>query len=140
MLNRMIAEIKFNREIDPDKDFVSPGGYHFLAKGKKIDFDFMNCAGYVNKKDRSVLHIEGACPDVDSFDCIKSITADDFRNIDNIDDFYVHICGDDLMVKSILSIELEFYHETSDEYEVIKVSDSVLDKYNNKEEDEKNAY
>ena len=38
-ITKMVMDIKFDRPIDTDKHYISPGGYVFVSEGKAYQFD-----------------------------------------------------------------------------------------------------
>lgn len=54
----MYAEItiRMDREIEPGKHYIMPGGYEVTASGKQYQFDFNDCYGHVDVHDKTLVH------------------------------------------------------------------------------------
>lgn len=82
---KQFLDIKFDRPIDKDNDFISPGGYEIeLKDGRTIRFDFLDYEGYVDDEDPSVLHIIHSNLDIDVFPESKdllNVKAEDIKCI-----------------------------------------------------------
>lgn len=90
-ITRMYADILFDRDIEPDKHHISPGGYEIIARGlRSLSFDFMWYYGYIDETNKRVLHIEERYVDKSSFpeaakDLIKVV-----ETIDHFSEFYIY--------------------------------------------------
>ena len=135
MIFRMCADIKFNRPINAEKDYISPGGYEIKTNGKTVQFDFEDYEGSVSKEDARVLSSLQKNPDFASFDDLKSLTEDDLRNISEIVDFYVYTGEDDesdLEPVEIINVSFSVLSDASSEWKDIDVPKYVIDAYNKK--------
>ena len=131
----MYADIKFNRPINTEKDYISPGGYEIKTNGKTVQFDFEDYEGSVSKEDARVLSSMQKNPDFNSFDDLKSLTEDDLRNISEIVDFYVYTGEDDesdLEPVEIINVSFSVLSDASSEWKDIDVPKHVIDAYNKK--------
>ena len=125
---RVYFKAKFNREIDKEKDYISPGGFSVIIDGKEIDFDFQDSYSYIDKNDKRYCEFEMINPDLDSFNNISLITKDSVKNISKITECYVYTGESDetdLFVESIESFEFDF-----DDIEN-EISNSILKEFNN---------
>lgn len=86
-ITRMVMDIKFDRKIDSNKHYISPGGHSFKCKGKTYSFDFMDYVGNVDKDDPTILHAE-----VDHLDKDYSTDLSKFnsKKIEAIEEFYIY--------------------------------------------------
>lgn len=131
----MYADIKFNRPINAEKDYISPGGYEIKTNGKTVQFDFEDYEGSVSKEDARILSSMQKNPDFASFDDLKSLTEDDLRNISEIVDFYVYTGEDDesdLEPVEIINVSFSVLSDASSEWKDIDVPKYVIDAYNKK--------
>ena len=68
---RQYLDVKFDRPIDANQHYISPGGYEVeidLPEGKRsVQFDFTEFAGSIDKEDKTILHIEQHDLDTDAF-------------------------------------------------------------------------
>ena len=87
----MYATIRFNRPIDIDKDYISPGGYTIMSNGREYQFDFEDYEGRVDKDESDLLHIECRHPDAYSFADIANITEDTLAGIKEFTEFFIYI-------------------------------------------------
>lgn len=68
MITRMFADIMFDREIDPKKHYISPGGYEIMSiDGDLLQFDFEDYIGNVDQVNKHVLHVEHSNLDLSAF-------------------------------------------------------------------------
>lgn len=79
--------IKFDRPIDKEKHYISPGGYIFKSSGKTYHFDFLTYEGTIDEKDPTVLHT-----DVYHLDEDYSNKLDDFDSaeLEEIEEFFIY--------------------------------------------------
>lgn len=79
---KMYAEILFDREIDKNKHYVSPGSYQVLLKnGRSIYFDFDTFYGNVSDENPRVLECEMCGLDTVSFPEAKDFNPKDMVSI-----------------------------------------------------------
>lgn len=86
---RMYSKVRFNRPIDRDTDYISPGGYTMTMDGKSISFDFEDFTGSVNAEDNTVLDIEQRNPDYECFSALNEVTIDMLEHVTKINEFFV---------------------------------------------------
>lgn len=126
---RMYGDIKFNRAINPDKDYISPGGYEFTMGNKTFNFDFEEYIGNIDAKNPMVLHIECKNPDYDTFgEALKQLKKDDLQHITAIPEFFVFTGEEgetDLKPEKLLNLTFVLPYEN---WENIKVADDVCEK------------
>lgn len=103
---RMCAEIKFNRAVDPDKDYISPGGYEFVMNGKTVCFDFCDYEGGRKPGRPSVVEFVQKNPDYDTFEDLKNVTEDDLKNVEKIEEFFVYL-GEDGESEGLEPVKVE---------------------------------
>lgn len=135
MLNfEMELKIKFNRKINKDIDYISPGGFSMVMNGREIGFDFMTHYGNVDKSDATLCEFWFKEPDVDSFEELNNITEDELKNITSIKECYVYTGesdeeGSDLHEIEIKNIVFYVYNEDDEPTEII-IDHEVLNEYN----------
>lgn len=125
---RMYATIKFNRAIDKQKNFISPGGYCMTMNGKDIEFDFEDYEGSVSKNDDHMLEIMQKNPDYDCFADLENITEEDLKKVTNIGEFYIDIENEDDEESALVPIEIQelSFVLPYNNWEEIHVSKGVL--------------
>lgn len=65
---RQNLKLLFDRAIDKNIDFISPGGYEVkMDEGEYIQFDFVDYYANIDDDDKSILHVECRGLDIDSF-------------------------------------------------------------------------
>lgn len=132
VLYRMYAKIKFNRPLRKT-EFISPGGYEFVMNGKTVTFDFLDYMRIVDDNEPSIISCELKIPD-DGYADTKSITLEDLKNINSINDFYIHF-EDKSLITQIISITFEALNNAgtpTETIETISVPQKVIEEYNNK--------
>ncbi len=86
---RMYADIRFNRNIDSDNDFISPGGYQMKMGDKIVSFDFEEYEGTIDPKSPDVLHIECKNPDYNTFEDLMGLKKENLERVVEIPEFFV---------------------------------------------------
>lgn len=128
-LKAMTASIKFNKPINKDKIFISPGSYEFVAGNKHVRFDFEDFSGTISKDDPTILEIYHKNPDFDSFPEAENINPDIMKNVTAIEEFYINLCPNkdniDADLKPVNLIDCSLYDTDDNEY---VINPSVLDK------------
>ena len=128
----MIFVLQMDREIDKDKNYVSPGGYEFKSSKSEepLQFDFFDYAGYIDSNDRTKILFETELLDKQSFPgIIDKLNKSFCEDINEITDFYIYT-GDDedpeLNLSKIIDVSLLFTDGTK-----IDIKPEVIDKFNN---------
>lgn len=124
---RMNAGIRFDRPIDVNKHYISPGGYEFVMNGRVLQFDFCDYVGNISKNDPYVLEIEQRNPDIASFPDIYKIKKKDLQHVEEIRDFFVYTGEKE--DEKIIPVKLEYidFIVPSGVWECISVPTGVLD-------------
>lgn len=123
---RMIFDLRFDREIDLEKHYISPGGFCFVAAGKEFKFDFKESVKEVSDEDLRVLHCEmryldkTAFPDSSGFGAVCD-------QIEELKDFYV-FTGEfnEPEIHPVKILNLTFY---SDEKGAVQVDKKLFENY-----------
>lgn len=84
----MHARIRFNRPIDENNDYISPGGYAMTMNGKVVEFDFEEYEANIDRDDPAVLDSYQEWLD-DNYTDAENLTSEDFSNITEISEFFV---------------------------------------------------
>ena len=104
MIIEMELQVKFNRPVDLEKDYIVPGGYSMIMDGKKVEFDFCHCSSGISNDDSSVVIFSVTGMDYDSFPTLRKLRIKDLKNISSIGECFVYT-GEpgesDLKVESI---------------------------------------
>ena len=88
-VSRMMGTIQFDRPINTEKHYISPGGYEFVFSGKKVRFDFLDYAGSVDK-DSTSLSFDVRNIDEDYSEDMSTLNPTDLISLDNIEEFFVY--------------------------------------------------
>lgn len=123
---RMSGKIRFNREIHPKKDTISPGGFEIMFGRKIIPFDFEEfCGGRVDNSP-FVLEFECKNPMYNDFPKLHRLKKKMFDNISDITDFFIYTETED--ETDLLPVALEELSFTFpyDNWDTIKVPGKVL--------------
>ena len=107
MVIEMELQVKFNRPVDLEKDYIVPGGYSMIMDGKEVEFDFCQCSSGISNEDSSVVIFSVTGMDYDSFPALRKLRIKDLKNISSIGECFVYT-GEpgesDLKVESIKNI------------------------------------
>lgn len=106
-ITRMVMDIKFDRPINPDRHYISPGGYTMKCKGQSYSFDFMDYESSVDKDDPTILHAEVYHLDKDYSTDLSKFNS---KKIESIEEFYIYTGeGEDPEINptEVLSLTLE---------------------------------
>lgn len=125
---RMAAGIKFNREIDPIKDHISPGGYEFVMGGKNVQFDFENHAGCVNEDDKRILDIYVKNPMYSEYPELENVTKEMLKDISEIKEFFVYTGEPGESDLKPVALKYVWFELMDDNYTKINVKKAILDK------------
>lgn len=125
---KMLVSIKFDRELDLDKDYIRPGGFNMMMDGKEIEFDFNNSEYDISSHDPCIMEAIFSHPDTKSFEAVNDITEQMLRNITEIKEFFIYIDRDVDGKRAVpVSIEeLAFEVDRGDEFTTINVPMNVL--------------
>lgn len=92
---RLYQSVRFNRPVDREKDFISPGSYELKVKvingiEKIVQFDFEDYEGSIDKDDPCVVHCMQKNPDYVAFKDLEKITEHMLRNITEVIDWFIY--------------------------------------------------
>lgn len=120
---RMNAIVKFDRPIDPERHYISPGSYAFKANGKSYQFDFMDSTCHVNTINPSILEINVKNADYESFPDTKEFLKN-LDKITEIEEFFIFTGEDDepeIHPVKLISCSIE-----DDDKHVYELSDEIV--------------
>lgn len=126
----MELQIKFNREVDLNKDYVVPGGYEMVMNGKVIQFDFNNNDFGVSKIDSSVCIFSLSELDYTAYPEFDNVTARDLQNITSITECFVYVGEPGESDLHVVSIEKIAFLLPFEEPGVIEISEEVIEEFN----------
>lgn len=118
----------FDRAIDKNIDFISPGGYEVkMDEGESIQFDFVDYYANIDDDDKSILHVECRGIDIESFPEAGIIAMSDVaEHIVEIVECYIYSAmegtEDGVILKKILEWSI---NDTP-------IKQEVIDEYNKK--------
>ena len=130
MIIEMELEIKFNRPVDLEKDYVVPGEYNFVMNGINYRFDFCYMERSICAFNPSVCTFHFKDLDCTEYPEFANVTVDDLKNITSIKELFVYLGEEgenDLDVDEIILIK--FYTPYDEPYEY-QVSQRLIDEYN----------
>ena len=87
---RMYFTIRFNRPVDRERDYISPGGYELVMNGKTCHFDMLDSYMFVDEENPCLLYVEQRNPDYAEFECLKEMTFEDLSKPEKIEEFYIY--------------------------------------------------
>ena len=126
----MELQVKFNREVNLNHDYILPGGYEMIMNGKSVQFDFNHVCFGVNNMDHSVGVFSLDRADYDSFPDFEKVTIDDLKNISSIEECFVYLGEPGESDLEVVSIEKITFLLPFEEPSVIDVPESVISAYN----------
>lgn len=112
-VTRMVMDIKFDRPINPDRHYISPGGYTMICEKQNYSFDFMDYEGSVDKDDPTIFHAEVYHLDRDYSNDMSKFNS---KKIENIEEFYIYTGEYDdpeIIPLEILSLTIEQHLTTT---------------------------
>lgn len=126
----MELQVKFNRPVDLENDYIVPGGYSMIMDGKEVEFDFSQCSSGISNDDPSVVIFSVSDMDYASFPELKELGLNNLKNISSIGECFVYT-GEpgesDLEVELIKSI---LFILPDNEPWVIDVPQALVDEFN----------
>lgn len=123
---RMCATLEFNRPIDSEQDYISPGGYEMTMLGRDICFDFEEYYGSINKENPCLLEACMKNPDFDCFEDLALVTVEMLENVENILEFYIYTGEDDESDLEFVGIKELYFVLPYEEYRRIDVPEKVF--------------
>ena len=92
MLRKMTFGVEFDRKVDCKEHYISPGGYEIDIDREKIQFDFCNFAGDINKQNPTVVNYEVYIPDTEAFPEMERLTFQMLTQAKNLkfEDFFIY--------------------------------------------------
>lgn len=130
MVIEMELQVKFNRSVDLNRDYIVPGGYEFEMNGNNYQFDFKYMERSTCPLEENVCIFVFKDIDFSEFPETKNLTVDDLMNITAIKELYVYLGEEgetDIDVEEIQSIT--FYTPYVEPY-IYEVSSELIAKYN----------
>lgn len=125
MLTSMHFDLIFDRPIDSNRHYISPGGYEIQTKENKIfNFDFLNYEGCIDTNNPCKLHVDVYGLDIDAFPNSKNISESDITDKDTIfNEFFVYTGEyDDPEIKPTKVTSLGFEFENGEMIDFISAS------------------
>lgn len=91
---RLYQEIRFNRPVDKDKDYVMPGGYELEMEKEDgtrvcVQFDFEHYEGGISDEDPTIVEAMQKNPDHD-FEDLNEVTGYMLRHVTKCIEWYVY--------------------------------------------------
>lgn len=92
---RLYQSIRFNRLVDKEKDFISPGGYELKMRKedgtlKTVQIDFEEYEGCVDKDIPCIVHFIQKNPDYDTFKDLNTITEHMLCNVTEVVEWFIY--------------------------------------------------
>lgn len=134
---KLEIQIKFSRNVDKKKDYISVGGFEMIMNGHTVNFDFCTSYGNISRFNPDVCIFDLEEADYDSFPGFKAVSADDLKNISSITECFVYTGENGESDLEAVSIENMIFFITDEDEPAIDVSERVLKKYNQRIADER---
>lgn len=108
---RLYQTIRFNRSIEKDFDYISPGGYEVKMKDENgqertIRFDFETYEGQVDDKDPCVLRCVQKHPDQDTFPDLNTVTEHMLKNITEVVEWFIYTENLNNQTNQLIPVEI----------------------------------
>ena len=126
----MELQVKFNRPVDFNKDYVVPGGYEMVMKGKPIQFDFNHNNYGISKFDSSVVIFSLSGADLECFPEFDNVTVDDLQHISEIIECFVYLGEPGESDLNVVSVEKITFLLPFKKISVIDVPQNVIEEFN----------
>jgi len=140
MIVEMELQVKFNRPVDLEKDYIVPGGYSMIMDGKEVEFDFCHTSSGISNEDSTVVIFNVDGMDYASFPNLKNLRLKELKNISSINECFVYT-GEpgesDLEVEAINNI---LFILPQNKPWVIDVPRKLIDEYNKVLQKERREY
>lgn len=130
MIIEMELQVKFNREVDFNKDYVVPGGYEMIMNGKNVQFDFNHNNYGISRFDSTVVIFSLNGADLECFPEFEKVTINDLQNISEIIECFVYLGEPGESDLEVVSIEKIAFLIPFEEPSVIDVPKEVVSEYN----------
>lgn len=126
----MELQIKFNRNVDLNKDYIIPGGYEMVMNGRDVGFDFYRNNYGVSKLDPTVCIFSLDAADYETCPEFEKVTVDDLKHITSINECFVYMGEPGESDLKVVSVEKISFLLPFDEPGVIDVPEKVISEYN----------
>ena len=92
---RLYQTIRFNRPIDPETDYISPGGYTLRMRcedgsEKSLEMDFYESEGGMDDKNRCLARFMQKDLMFDEYLELQTITEYMLRHIEKVEEWYIY--------------------------------------------------
>ncbi len=128
-LNKMYLKLQMDRDIDPDKHYISPGGYS--CNGKPFDFNKSEGNRVKDHPDQVEFWLNDFDESLGDDDEDVFITPKDINA--GFDEFYVYTgeAGEpEIVPLKLLELEFEYYDAKTDKFSSKKASGKTLAQIN----------
>ena len=139
MIFEMELQVKFNRPVDLEEDYIVPGGYEMNMNGKTVQFDFINTSAGISNEDASVVIFSVGGMDSDSFPEMKKIKVNDLRKVHSINECTVYTGEPGESDLEVISIKKAAFILPYNKPWVIDIPQNLIDDYNKSLKNEKRA-
>jgi len=133
----MELQVKFNRPVDLEKDYIVPGGYEMIMNGDAVEFDFCHCSLAISNEDASVVIFNISGMDYDSFPKLKKLKISDLKNISSIKECFVYTGEPGESDLEVVSIKSVLFTLPYNKPWVIDVPQNLIDEFNSLLQEEK---
>ena len=130
MILDMLLQVKFNRPIDEDKEYVTAGGFEMVMNGKAIGFDFEEQEMYIDTHNPCIVTFALRKPLFSEFEEFNDITINDLENIKAINECYIFTGEPGESDLKALSIEDITVNVICPKVCSISVRQNVIEKFN----------
>lgn len=130
MIIEMELQVKFNRPVDFDKDYVVPGGYEMVMNGKPVQFDFNHNNYGISRFDSSVVIFSLSGADLECFPEFDNVTIDDLQHISKLIECFVYLGEPGESDLKVVSVEKITFMLPFEKTCVVDVPENVIAEFN----------
>lgn len=130
MIIEMELQVKFNRPVDFDKDYIVPGGYEMVMNGKPVQFDFNHNNYGISRFDSSVVIFSLSGADLECFPEFENVTIDDLQHISEIIECFVYLGEPGESDLKVVSVEKIVFMLPFEKTCVVNVPENVIAEFN----------
>jgi hypothetical protein len=119
---RLYADVRMNRPIDREHDYVGEDHFIMVMDGQEVAFDFEEYSAGVDDDDPTILHLMCKNPDYE-YEDTNDITREMLSSVEAITEFALESEQDDLCPVALVSCAFVLPYE---DFKQIDIPDDVL--------------
>lgn len=132
MVLDMLLQVKFNRPVNEDEDYISAGGFEMVMNGKAVEFDFERQEMYSDSDNPCIVVFALRRPLYTQYEDFKNATISDLKNISAINECYVFTGEPGESDLKVVSVESITFNVIMPKLCNISVKAEVIESFNSK--------